>query len=186
MRYVLGIFGFIILAIVAVVLISTATRDRSPEQVGKAQVDVSEFADKSATFTMTNLGEIVGQDQFRSIRISITPTERRFQVLAGYDNAVQSEQVFSNVQSAYSAFAEALDNAGYSRQRDSVVTDVTGACPLGERFVYQINESGNEVLNLWSSTCRGQGNFGGNRTLVQSLFKNQIPNYNDLVKDVDL
>jgi hypothetical protein len=136
---------------------------------------------------MTTQGEIVGQDQFRSIRISVTPSERRFQILAGYDNVVQSEQVFGNINDAYSTFADALTNAGFNRTRTSTIESVNGVCPLGKRYIYEINEFGTQVMNLWSTTCgRGVGTFGGNRNLVQSLFENQIPNYNDLVEDVDL
>lgn len=188
MRYILGVFGFIILGVLAVVLISTTTSDRASTQLeGQKRVDIAEFANKTATFSQTTQGKIVGNDDFQSIRISISPTERRIQILKGYNDVVESEQVFGNTPAGYEVFAHALSKAGYSLQRRSKNEEFLGSCPLGRRFLYQLNENGNQVLNLWSSTCgHKEGTFGGDVATVQQLFKNQIPQYSTITRDISL
>jgi hypothetical protein len=188
MKYVLGVFGIIILAIVAVVLISTTTSNRSNSvQEGEPRVNVEEFANKTATFSQTSQGKIVGLDDFRAIRVTVSPSERRVQILKGYDNAVEKEQIFTNTQAAYDVFVRALDNAGYSLERNSANEELRGSCPLGRRYLYELQENNNQVLSLWSSSCgRSEGNFGGNSQLVQQIFKNQIPLYSTFVRGVRL
>ncbi len=188
MRYILGVFGFIILAIIAVVLITTTTSSRTaPKQEGKPRVDVASYADKTATFSLTSQGKISGEEDFRSIRVTVSPTERHLQILRGYTGTVDSEQTFSNNQAAYDTFVHALDKAGYSLQRSSKNEELQGSCPLGRRYVFEANEGSNQIMSLWSSTCgRKEGTFGGDSTLVQQIFKNQIPGYSTLVRDVRL
>lgn len=188
MRYVLGVVGFIILAIITVVLFTTVITERDPgQQTGENRVELQQHSDSSAEFSFTTQGEVVGYEDFRAIRIKVTPSNRTVQVLSSYDENVVSEQTFANTQSAYEVFVAALENAGYSRERDNENRDVTGACPLGRRSIYQIKQGSETVLDLWSSTCgRRDGNFGGDVAEVRQLFQNQIPNYREFVKDIKL
>lgn len=188
MRYLLGIFGFIILAIVSVVLLTTMTDNNTTTQTGTPQVSVTSFVNKSATFTMTSQGAITGEEDFQSVVVSVSPSERRIKILTGFNGTVQSEQTFGNTQAGYNVFVNALNTAGYSRERDNKSgEDFSGSCPLGRRFQYQITDNGSQALNLWSTSCgRRTGTFGGDASTVRALYENQIPNYDDITDDVNL
>jgi hypothetical protein len=84
----------------------------------------------------------------------------------------------------------ALDLAGFQKgQNKPGDNDPRGVCATGSRFDFQvINDSGSNIQNYWSTTCRSTGNFKGNTGEVQSLFDTQIPSsdFSQLTEDLNL
>jgi len=188
MRYVLGIFAFIIVVIVAIVLLVNRGPDsRNGEQPTQRKAQISDFKDSDATFVYMTDGKIVAEENHRAIRISVNRNTRKVEVLSGYDQGIEREQTFSNTQSAYATFIEALETAGFTREQKSVQDNEVGKCPLGNRHIYEINQGGAQPLRLWSTTCGNkEGTFAGNRTLIRQLFEAQIPEYRTIVRGVRL
>lgn len=184
MKYVLGIFGVIFVAIIAIVLITHGGGDKRP--VVKPLV-VSEEAREGVSAVYTVQGAVVGENQRRAIRIIVNQDERRLEILSGYGEAVERSNTFSNTNAGFENFLVALDQAGYNTKRPTRIDDERGACPLGRRYIYELREYSQEMLRLWNTSCGGKlGNFNGRSTTVRRLFERQIPNYQKLVSGVDL
>ena len=185
MRYILGILGFIVLTVVAIILL--ANLGGNPDrQEGEKVVTLTDYIDDGATVAYTKQGELVGDDEFRAVHITVTPQERRIELFGGYNETVIKQETFANTQAGYDVFLHALSVAGFTREKTSQQEDIKGACPLGQRHIYELVNGGDQVTYLWSTTCgKREGTFGGDKNKVQQLFENQIPTYNKFVSGVE-
>lgn len=181
----LAIFGIIVIIIAAILLIFD--RDPETDQPNQNQVELVDYAGTSARTVYEIQGELNAEEQHRTIRISVDRNLRRIEILSGYTYAVEKSQDFPNNQSAYDEFLHALEIAGYDRSKEAVQEDERGVCPLGQRYIYQVQEFGDNLIRLWSTSCnRTDGSFAGRADLVRRLFQKQIPNYRDFTRDVRL
>lgn len=188
MKYILGVFGVIVILIFAVILIvRRSPAPTTPAQTGERQVNLADYETKPATAILTTRGEIVGDEERRGIRITVSSQERVIEILRGYNETVDSRQSFSNNGNAFANFLSALDAAGFSREQETDVKDDRGSCPLGRRYDYKLQDGSEEIFRFWNTSCSTKiGSFGGNGNLVRRLFENQIPDYRKLTRDVEL
>jgi len=187
MKYVLGVFGVFVVAILAIILV-TRGRGGGPDQEGERQIVLSEEAKPGTSAAFTTQGQLVGENLRRSIRVKVSEEERRLEILAGYDEAVERSFVFANTPAAYETFLVALEQAGFTREVISRIEDERGACPLGKRYIYEFKEFSQLLIRLWDTSCgKSEGEtFGGDSTTIRRLFEGQIPDYRDKVREVDL
>lgn len=183
MKFVLGILGVIFVAIVLIVLLVRGGGGNRP--IDKPLV-VSEEAREGVSAVLTTQGHVVGQNQRQAIRIIVNQNERRLEILSGYEEAVERSSTFSNTHAGFETFLVALEQAGFDQKRPTAIEDERGACPLGYRYIYELREHSQELLRSWNSTCGSQGDFAGRGSTVRRLFEKQIPDYNRLVRGVDL
>lgn len=163
--------------------------DKKPEQTNQQQQATpapKKLKTDARSVTLIVQGELVGEEARRSIRTTITQSERRVEVLQGYDEAVAKTQATANKQSAYDAFITAIEQAGFTSKNKENTQDFLAACPNGKKFVYRVTYVDNTTDEAWSSTCSKQGNFTGNDNLIRSLFESQIPEYKKFVSGVRL
>jgi len=185
MKYILGVFGVIFVALLAIILIMRVGRgDNKPAE---RPLVVSEEAREGVAAVLTTQGRVVGEDQRRAIRISVNQTERRLEILTGYEEAVERAQTYANTPVAFETFLVALDQAGFDRKKKSTIQDERGACPLGKRYIYELKEYSQDLLSLWNTSCgKKAGTFAGNQNTIRKLFEHQIPGYATQVRGVDL
>ncbi len=188
MRYAIAIFLIIVFAIIAIVTLgrSTGTTTRSSAAASRI-TKISDYADNdAASISWTMQGRIVGEDQFKAIRITVTRRNRTIEILDGYKLIPIRQQEYNNTPEAFQAFTRALDLANFGKERTVKLVDERGVCPLGDRYIYRLTE-GQEVMRTWSDSClTADGPFSGNPTLVAQLFKNQITDYFKLTTGVQL
>ena len=186
MRYVLGVLGLIILAIFAIALIGRS--GTNVQQEGKPVVSLVDYENSGATVSHTTEGRIVGEDMHKSIRITVNRSERKAEVLTGYQGTVEKSQSFANNSEAFKIFIRALSNAGFTRERETEQKDERGICPQANRFIYELrDDSGKEITRLWSTSCGSrQGTFGGDASTIRRLFQDQITDYNRFVSGIKL
>lgn len=188
MKYVIGVIAVVIVTILAVILI--VNRDGTPDQPGQTGdrvVSLYDQAKDGGTVSYTTEGPVVGEDERRAIRVTVSSGTRKVEVLRGYNESVVKTQTFSNTSAGFEEFLKALEVAGFSRKRDYTTEDERGICPLGRRYIYEFEKSGEDPLKTWSTSCsEKQGTFGGGAVTVRKLFQNQIPDYNKFVADVKL
>ncbi len=187
MKYVFGIVGVIIVLLIIVLAIFFGGRN-STEQTAVDKVILSEQTDGNTAVKLTTQGRLVGDTERRAIAVTVTSTQRRLDILSGYDESVISSKTFPNTQEAYETFLVALEEAGFTNQRISLIDDERAACPLGRRFIYQLRENGEDVLRSWDTNCRSDnpGTFDGESNLVRTLFERQIPDYRKETSSVRL
>jgi hypothetical protein len=145
-----------------------------------------EYASTYAEVSYMTDGHINGEDQHRAIKVTISQYQRKVQVLSGYGYNVIDEHSQTNNQTAYEVFLKALKNEGFTQkiQKPKAPNSETGQCPLGTRTILELNDSGDSLSRLWTSSCgRNVGTFGGNTGAIQSLFQSQITDYNKILSN---
>ncbi len=190
MRYILGFLGIVIVGILAIVLV-TSGGDSKPASDAKESVKkvvLTDYISGDSSVRFTTEGVINAQEEHRSIRVTITPTRRSVEILKGYNYEVESSKVFSNSQAAYDEFLHALQTAGFTRRKEKPLQeDEKGVCSTGNRYIYELLSGGQEVSRTWGTSCSAkQGTSASSSSLVHGLFEDQIPEYRDLTRDVDI
>ncbi len=188
MKYVFSVLGIIFVVVLAIVLISRGGNDSPNGRDTPKVVKTTDQNKEGTSVVFTTQGRLVGEDQRRAIRVVVTQSERRLEILTGYEEAVERSQVYANTPDAYENFLIALDRAGFTRSKEYVPTDERGVCPLGRTFIYQVKEFSQDLKNLWNTSCNSakQGTFAGAASTIQTLFRRQIPDYEKQVKGVKL
>ena len=184
MRYVLGVLGIILVILLAVSLIFRG--DSKDQAKDKTVVQLVDYAKKNSSVSLTTYGKLVGEQERRAIRVTATPSERRLEVLQGYDESVISSKTYENTQDAYANFLSALAKYGFEKSRKSTITDPRGVCPTGNRYTFDLTDGGTSKSNLWSNSCDKTGTFAGNSATVRELFRLQIPEYTKQTQTIRL
>ena len=189
MKYILGVIGVIFVTIFAIILIVTRT-PKSPDtsvKVGKKVLVASDYAKDDSTVSFTIAGRLVGDESRRTIRVSVTKNLRTVEELSGYDQKVVRTQSYINTQSGYEEFLKALDIYGFNRERTTTFKSEKGVCPLGRTFILALNKGSDEPLRTWANSCNSkQGTAAGPISTIQTLFQNQIPDYNKFTSTINL
>ena len=186
-------YGLVVLVIAFFTIVTAAVfigRGNSGSNAPARITKLAEYDDNdNASVSWTQQGRLVGEDQRRAIRVTITRNKRTVEVLAGYPERVERSAEFPNSSEAFAAFTRALDAANFGRERNVAQPDERGICPTGNRFIYRLADAGQEVMRTWSDSCRNSdGPFGGGTTagLIAKLFKDQITGYGQFVSGVRL
>jgi hypothetical protein len=185
------IIVIIIIAIAAIVSLARVVFFSG--SAAPAVVDQSREALLSTTagrsVSMTVRGPIVADEKFHSYQIDITPSSRTIRTYNGYlENVVASTALVNSV-AAYEQFVYALDKANLPKGVELIGdrNDVRGVCATGRVYEFSILNDGKEVKKLWTSTCKGsKGSLNASVTQLTSLFVNQIPDGDKLIKKVSL
>src|SRR3989344_4092800 len=187
-RYLIGFAVVILLMLVGIILIfSGGGGEKKPIQ--EQIKPLPEYVDTFAEVSYTQRGIINGEDIHREIRITVGQFQRRLDIIAGYSGKVIQTQTFSNSVPAYREFLAAIAGAGFLAEKkvSPSQADTLGKCPLGLLYKFELNDGGEILSFLWSSSCgKDSGTMKVNSSTLQTLFKNQITNYNQVVSDVNL
>lgn len=161
----------------------------SEEPAPEQPVDTSAQVEQFATVRYVQDGQITAPEQHYSIIVTVNAFSRRLEVVQGYNASVIRSQNYENTTASYDAFYAAIKNVGFFVEReDTSGSDRTSVCPLGVRYSYLAgSDISNPTLNTWGASCGAKiGTFGGNAGQVKTLFKDQIPDYSTLTKDISL
>jgi len=188
-RYLIGFAVVFLLMIVGIILLFSGGGEKPGPNAVKLK-PLPEYSDTFVETSMTIRGDINGEDIHRLVRITVGQYQRRLDVIAGYSGNIIQTNTFSNSGAAYSEFLYALRDGGFLLKKKNVseaAANDKGKCPLGNLFAFELDDSGEELSYLWSSTCgKNAGTLGGSSSLLQSLFKAQITDYSKLVSGVKL
>lgn len=187
MKYIVAVVGVILTAFIAIMLVVNRNSSRSESPKLNGTVKLTDYDYLNANLSYTQQGKLVGDDERRSVRISVSRSERKIEILHGYEEAVERAATYPNTQAGYEAFLRALANAGFTKNRESRFDDYRGVCPLGYRYIYDVSYGGDHVSNLWSTSCnKNEGTFAGVPTLTRQIFQAQIPDYEQQIRGVKL
>lgn len=136
---------------------------------------LSSYATTDAVITMGINGPIQADQEFRSLRISVSRSQAQISLIRGFEGQVIRQETLANNSESYTNFLKALSKAQFDRPvKTTVSDDERGFCPLRNRFIYTLDNAGSNIFRAWTSSC-GTGNFNGNHELVRQLFIAQIP-----------
>ena len=180
----------VVLIILVVAILFIFRGDNEPSNPAKREpLPLNEYAtDETSEVVFTTRGQINGDDIHRNIVISVSSSERRIDIIQGYEGNIISRQSFANNESAYREFLNAIKNAGFMAKKSKVTTEnPEGQCPTGQLYYYTLEQDDSVLSELWSGSCSNKvGTSAANRSLIQTLFKNQITNYNQITSNVSL
>lgn len=187
-------YGLTVLVVAFLVIVGAAALigrgNSGPGSIPPRVTKLAEYDSKdSASVSWTQQGRLVGEDQRRAIRVTVTRGKRTVEILAGYPERIERSAEFPNSSEAFAAFTRALDAANFGKERTVKQSDERGVCPLGSRFIYRFTDAGQEIMRTWSDSCvTSDGTFGGGNTtqLIGQIFKAQITDYNKFISGVVL
>jgi hypothetical protein len=182
MRYVIWLAAVIGLIVVLVLLLFHG--GGKPKTVIQP---LSSYSTTDASASMTVDGPVNSNQKHESYKITVDRTDVTFQQMTGYDGQVVTLQSYPNTESAYYVFLRAITGGGFTKgNKDPKLSDERGYCPLGDRYIFEFSEYGNDLERYWTSTCGGTKTFNGNAGLVSTLFQNQVPDYGKLSENLSL
>lgn len=173
----------IIIAIAGVVALArllftgAGSSSTSKDEVNVAQQSLLNTTD-GRSVRMTVRGPIVADEDFRSYRITISPTARQFEAFKGYLDTATDQQTLPNNTAAYDEFVHALDKANLAagKQFEGEKNNVLGICATGKVYEFALLSSGETDSMFWTSTCGGSpGSLKGSAAQLSGLFLGQIP-----------
>lgn len=187
-------FGFLALiaAIVVVVLLTLSLfrgldGSNNSTAPSTSTYDLRSKEAASSVVRFTTSGTIVAEENHREIRITISKSARTVEIISGYNGKVINTSTITNTPAAYDAFLNALYAARYADRTATTNGDPRSTCVTGNRFFYGLQDDSGIKVDTWTTSCSaGQGNFAGNVSGTSSLFRSQIPNYNQFTNGVNL
>jgi len=180
--------GLVAIGLVVLVIVLIVKALVGPPSAPSSQIDVTSYANTpNASVTLLVDGPTDIDQDHRQVKITVSATQNEIDVMQGYQGNVMANQSFSNNPAAFSAFLQTLKLMGFSKGTVST-TNYQGYCPTGDRYVYTFNNGEKNLFSYWSTSCGGQGTFGGNASQVLGQFRQQIPQsaFDQLTGDVSL
>jgi len=144
------------------------------------------YATTDAQVSLSIDGPVNADQSHQQVLVTVNSQDVTFEQLQGYDGSVVYSQSFANTENAYAAFLQALAHAGFALGNNSpTAKDERGYCPLGERYVFQLQQDSQTLERYWTTSCGGKlKTYLGFQALTIELFQNQVPNYRGLTKTV--
>jgi len=183
-RSILALLAIIVLIFFGIIIFGGSNKTSRP--VPTIPKTLPDYAETNAEVSLTTDGRINGDDVHRAIRITVSREQRSIDIIQGYEGYIIKNESFANSQTAYDVFLRSLNVAGFTRERKATTTDERGVCPLGNRYIFELNNTGGSDMRRWSTSCSGLGTFGGKVNLIRTLFQRQITDYNKFINGVNL
>jgi len=178
MRYFFGFLAAVALIIVVFILIvrGFGGGERAPE------INLVDYAKTETVMRMTVQGRVNANQDHRYLVVTVGRSSNTINLHQGYDGQIIQTRNYESNEDAYATFLRALQLQGYTEgDPDPEKEDSRGFCPTGNVYIFEIMTGSAPVQHFWTSSC-GDGTFGGNTSLVRTLFRTQIPDYSDVVR----
>jgi hypothetical protein len=184
MRYFLGFL--IAMGLLALVII-LVVKSLSNNTTGLQPKPLSSYANTDAVAGLLISGPIVADQNYQQIQISISQVSSQISIMNGYQGTVVNTKVYENNTSAYSAFLSALQGNGFALLNSNYKYKTpAGFCSFGDTYIYTLKNGSDTILNSWTTSCGGQGNFKGVVGNINQLFQLQIPDYRVITSSTSL
>lgn len=179
------IFLVVVIGIVLILSLIFGDNKKSTTLTAVKKVTLVDFAKRDSQVVAITDGVINGDDEHRAIRITVDRNTRTMDVIQGYQGKVIASQSYVNNQSAYEEFLSALAKANFASTRKTTIASENGVCATGRRYVFELLESNKSVSRTWTANCT-KGNTSADPARVTKLFRNQITDYDKLMKGQSL
>ena len=181
----------IIFAVIALVSAGRSLFSRSAsgrEELNIARQELTNTAEGSKVI-MHVRGPIVATEEFVGYIIEITPKNRAITLYSGYEQKTIKTITLKNSQKAYDQFVHALVEAGLLKTRtlSEDENSTVGVCADDSVYEFKVYNQNEQKQYIWTTDCRSEdGSLKSQVRPIENLFKKQIPNYEDILKQIDL
>jgi hypothetical protein len=183
MRFLIGVLVFIFILIFIIIKLLTGG---SSEQKNLPPSLIS-YANSDTTVRYVIDNPVQNDASHRDIIVTVGKDAATLTITGGYNGNIVSTQSFTSNPNAYAAFLASLDkSANFTKgSTDTSAQDERGYCATGNRYSYDIVDGdGKRIQHFWSTSC-GVKTFKGDTSVVSQLFRNQIPDFDQLTADID-
>ena len=176
-QYMIAI-GAVVVIIIGIIAAFTYGK-QTPPKTPPSQISLTDHTTDGSEVRLTIVGPVNANELHRSSSISVSRDSRAVEFDKTYSDIPITSATYINNQDAFDDFMTALQNAGFTKPaKGTTQADDTGQCPQGQRYEYELITSDTVAMHTWSSSCQGKNEpFGGKASLVQALFRAQIPDY---------
>jgi hypothetical protein len=182
MRYFFGFLAAVALIVVVFILIVRGFSGGRSD----AQTELMDYAKTQTVMRMTIDGPVNADQDHRSVTVTVGRSSNTVNLDQGYQGNVLDTRTYASNEEAYATFLRALDLLGYNKgNADPDREDSRGFCPTGKVYTFEVVTGSSTVQRFWTTSCGG-GTFKGNATIVRTLFREQIPDYSDLLRGTGL
>lgn len=184
MRYLIGLLLFIFLVIFVIIRLLSGGGGEEK----KLPTSLASYADTSTVVRWIQNNPTQASETHRQVTIEVGQDVAALTVTKGYEGEILKTQSFPMNTSAYADFLLSLQRSGGFNlgNSDKDLADGRGYCATGMSYSYDIIDgSGDEIQHFWSASCT-KGTFKGKPDIVRDLFQMQIPNYDELVGDLEV
>ncbi len=184
MRYFLAFLVTLGLIFIMIILLFSGGDDKPKAPTAKT---LESYASTDAEVRLTIDGPVNANQNHEQVRISVGRDNVTFEQLEGYDGNVVNTQNYANTENAYTTFLRSLSRAGFTNgDPDPKARDERGFCPLGNRYIFQVSQNNRDIQRYWSTNCDDAKTYLGAADLTITLFQAQVPQYDELVDELDL
>jgi hypothetical protein len=182
--------GLILLVIIGGILIFNipwgGNADR-PLQELSLNDKLVDYADTNVKTRMIISGDIRSRLEHNEVVVTVGHDSVVAQVIEGYEGDVIRSRRYSNTEAAYRSFLAGLKAGQFVNLQTTLNENYLGSCPLGQRYYFEMYDSTETVFESWATSCsKRDGTFDGELSTVRTLFRNQVPDYQDLTKGLNL
>ncbi len=178
MKYFLGFLVAIALIIAVFILIVRGFGGKRPE----VQTALIDYAKTETVVRMTIDGPVNAEQVHRAAIVTVGRSSSTIELSQGYQDTVLQTKSYDSNEDAYATFLRALDLQGYTKgDPNPDRQDGRGFCPNGSVYTFEIVTGSAVVQHFWTTSCRG-GTFKGNTAIVRNLFRQQIPDYANILR----
>ena len=183
---VIIIAAIIIFGLVSLVRVMTHSGTKSPDAAVSLTSQLLN-TENDRSVSMVGRGPIVGDENFNSYEITVSPTNRTITTWQGYDhNKTIATETLGNNTKAYDQFVNALNYAGYTKSAIMLSNDTHGLCANGRVYDFVLASGASSLDDRWTTNCGIKGSFRGSAPAVRLLFLAQMPDAPKLVNDINM
>lgn len=166
-------------------LFNSGSSDNSTNTATQSQV-IDEDVRMTSQASYYLSGRVVANSEQRSYQIDVSSNVVTMKIYSSYGQKVIGEKSYKNTPEAYDAFIASLDNLGIDNRVQGTNTEddynEIGMCPGGYTYVIELDNN----IRRWTTSCRDiPGTAGFNMNSVKTLFQRQVPDFSELVADID-
>lgn len=184
MRYVIGIFIALGLIAILIILLINGGGKSGNTPAAKPLYD---YASTDAQVSLTIDGPINADSIHEQVRITVDNTNVTYEQIQGYQGTAVNTKIYANNTDAYDAFLHALMRVGFTQgDNNPALKDGSGYCATGEHYTMELTEDDNTLESYWNTSCNNTKSYLGNIGLTLRLFKAQVPDYDQLTKNLSL
>jgi hypothetical protein len=184
MRFFFGVLVAIGLIILIVILMLSGNGGSKLPAITKT---LTSYTNDNDAVRLTIDGPVNANQNHQGIQITVDNSDVTFEQLQGYQDSVVNLQNFANNQPAFAVFLHALNFAGFTKGNTAKsLSDERGYCALGNRYIFELLENGNDLERYWTSSCGSPKTYLGSLNLTLSLFEAQVPGYSQLAQNINL
>ena len=184
-RFLLGVGLVIVLLAILFIVIFTRGSSAPPTHLPRPMASYS--TDPTAQVAMLIDGPVNAISEHNQVQVVVTNSNTTINIFQGYNDQVIRSSVYPMDEAAFHVFLRSLESAAFnSGSNDPSLSQASGYCPTGDRYIFSFNVDGRQLERYWTTSCGGTHTYNGNLNLTVTLFEAQVPDYVNLISGINI